>query len=187
MKELGIKKLDKNNWLEPDKLMSAFKKVHPDNNLEEISANEWFDNIYKPKLEDSVPIEIHKLFEVARGTMVYGYFFYPIFSFSAEQFTRIAESTISFVCTILNSPKSVKTFSEKVKWLAERPEFKNMLFTQWESLRKLRNTFSHPSKQTIVTPFMVIELMSKVADDINYIFNSALTSNSKPTASSTRS
>ncbi|MBI1939498.1 MAG: hypothetical protein HYS25_15420 [Ignavibacteriales bacterium] len=156
MKELGIKKLNQNNWLEPDASLS-------------FSVSDLFDKIYKAKLDDSVPIEIHKLFETARGTMIYGYFFYPIFSFSAEQFTRIAEAAISKACDILDAPKQ-KTFSEKIKWLTKFPEIKNTSHDRWKSLRELRNKFSHPSKLTIITPYMAIRLMEQIADDINYIF-----------------
>jgi len=170
MKELGIKKLDLNNWMEKGKVLKAFAKVLENGVRHEISPVEWFDCIYKAKLEVSVPENIHKLFEVARGTMTYGYFFYPIFTLAAEQFTRIIQTAVIKKCEMLNIPKSYKSIKTKIKWLSKHTNFTKISLKKWEQLVSLRNSFSHPTDQMIVAPAMAIELMEDVADEINYLF-----------------
>lgn len=132
--------------------------------------NEWFNEIYHIELDDVVPDKIKELFEVARGTMTYGYFYYPIFTLASEQFTRIAEAAANIKCVTLNCPKSKNTFRKKVDWLLQESILSNESHSKWESILLLRNKFSHPSKQNIFTPFMAINLMTSIAKSINQLF-----------------
>lgn len=176
MKDFGFKKLDTENWLEPDKVLNILHRVQPDGTTRPILANELIEDIQKAKLEDFVPDEIIKLFEVARGTMIYGYFFYPIFTLAAEQFTRIAETAINIKCSALNLPKSRDTFKKKIDWLLQESFLSNDAHNKWKSTIELRNTFSHPKRQNIFNPAMSINLMNAVAENINQLFSSGLTS-----------
>ena len=173
MKDFSYKKLNENNWLEPDKLLSGFHRVKSDDTTKPLTISEWFAEIYKANLEDYVPDEIHKLFEVARGTMTYGYFFYPIFTFSSEQFTRIAETAVNIKCVTLNLTKSRTTFKKKVDWLFENSFISDNSYNKWKSTIDLRNKFSHPLRQNIITPFMAINLMDSIATNINQLYSAS--------------
>ena len=170
MKELGIKILDENNWLEPDKVLSGFHRIQIDGSTRPLTISEWFVEIKKAELEDNIPEDIQKLFEVARGTIAYGYFFYPIFTFASEQFTRIAETAVNIKCSEFTLPKSKNTFKKKVEWLLQEKLISSESYSKWESIIFLRNKFSHPSKRNIFTPFMAFELMNSVATNINKLF-----------------
>lgn len=170
MNKISFKKINSDNWLNPDSVMSAFRVLLPNGKSRPITHKEWFEKIYSKQLDDSVPIEISELIEVARGTMTYSYFFYPIFSFAAEQFTRIAETAITRKCESLKTNKSTNTFEKKINWLSQQPEYEFISPKRWASIRKLRNMFSHPKKQSIVTPAMAIGLMNNVIDEINAIY-----------------
>lgn len=169
MKEFGFKKLDENNWLKSD--IEELHRVLPNNSTRPILPREWIDDIQKSKLDDSTPFEIQKLFEVAKGTMIYGYFFYPILTLSSEQFTRVAETAINIKCNTINCPKARNTFSKKVDWLLQESILSKDLHTKWKSIVKLSNMFSHPSRQNIFNPVMAINLMDTVARNINYLFS----------------
>jgi hypothetical protein len=170
MDKMNLKKIKLENWLEPDPVMNIFKRLLSDGKTQIITKEEWLKEIYNSKLTDFVSNEIHDLVEVARGTMTYGYYYYPIFTFAVEQFTRIAETAISKKCEFLNAPKSIKTFNDKFNWLSKLPEYKSLSQIRWESIRKLRNKFSHPSKQSIIPPGIAIELMNNVIDEINTLY-----------------
>lgn len=179
MKEFGLKKLSEGNWLIPDKSMASIHRVLLDGSTRPVSPNEWFDDIQRPKLADSVPEEIQELYEVARGTMIYGYFFYPIFTFASEQFTRIAEAAVnSFILKIDmgSKPKPRTSFRKKIDWLLQNSILTEELYKKWDATVSLRNKFSHPSRQNIITPEMAIKLMDSITANINFLFVNALTS-----------
>lgn len=171
MKEFGFKKLGKINWLEPDKALNGLHRILSDGSSRPILHDELIDDIQKPRLNDFVPFEINKLFEVARGTMFYGYFFYPIYTLASEQFTRIAETAINIKCDTLNCPKSKNTFSKKVDWFLQESILSIDSHKKWKSIVQLRNNFSHPSRQNIFNPAMAINLMDAVAKNINLLFS----------------
>ena len=102
-----------------------------------------------------------------------GYFFYPIFTFSSEQFTRIAETAVNIKCVTLNLTKSRTTFKKKVDWLFENSFISDNSYNKWKSTIDLRNKFSHPLRQNIITPFMAINLMDSIATNINQLYSAS--------------
>lgn len=76
MTDFGFKKLTVENWLEPDGILKIFVDLYTG---ETITGNERAKGILEPKLLASVPLPIQRLFEVARGALLYGYFFYPLY------------------------------------------------------------------------------------------------------------
>lgn len=170
MKELGLKILNENNWLEPDKVLSGFHRMQTDGSTQPLSISEWFIKIQRVKLEDYIPDEIKQLFDVARGTMTYGYFFYPIFTFASEQFTRIAETAVNMKCVTLGLPKRTNTFKMKIDWLQKHSLISSDSYDSWNNTVYLRNEFSHPKRQNIITPFMAIDLMDSIATNINQLY-----------------
>jgi hypothetical protein len=90
----GFKKLTIENILQPDTLGIQC----------DIKQEQWlsFASAYlEPQLSGSVPVETRKLFEVARGTMIYGLYFYPLYSMGTEQLFRVAENALRQKCMML--------------------------------------------------------------------------------------
>lgn len=75
MSNLSFKKLSTENWLVPDSTVQLWERLDPDGNFHSISGEEWLSDILQPQIDDTVPLEVKELFEVARGAMAYGYFF----------------------------------------------------------------------------------------------------------------
>lgn len=86
--EHGIKKLTVGNWLKPDGVWSHFEGIS--------SGEVWVRSILQPALVETVPLEVRKLFEVARSAMAYAYFFYPLSSLAEEQLYRVVESAATY-------------------------------------------------------------------------------------------
>jgi len=170
MAKINYKKISCENLFECDQVMSAFRILLPNGKNRVITLKEWFNKIFQKKLNDSIPIVVSEQIEITRNIMVYGYFFYPIFTFASEQLTRIAENAINIRCNSLQCPKSKKTFKEKIEWLHKNSLLSKESYLKWESIIKLRNKFSHPEKQSIITPFMGIELINNIVEEINNLY-----------------
>lgn len=171
MSEYGFKKLSIYNWNQPDPIMSHFVSMDGFRQPNQLSDADWAKAILEPEIGQFVPDEIRSLFEVARGSMVYGYFFYPLFTLSAEQLFRVAEAAIIHKCNELNAPKSKKTFQARINWLLEYGAIDKAYGMKWDAVRKLRNDTSHPSKQMILTPGNAFNILLSTTDHINALFN----------------
>lgn len=162
MTNLGFKKLTKDNWLEPDEVVLSLMCFS--------NINEWLREILKAKLINIVPIEVQKLFEVARGALAYGYFFYPLYTLAGERFFRVVETAITIKCNVLKAPNSIDTFQKKLKWLINNKVIPESEEGEWDSIRILRNITSHPKNQNILPPGPIINKMKYIADKINSLF-----------------
>jgi hypothetical protein len=80
-KTFGFKRITAENWQDAD-VPRLFGLTTPDN---------WIGAHLQPQLSPNVPQEIAALFEVARGSMIYGWFFYPLITLGAEQCYRVLD------------------------------------------------------------------------------------------------
>ena len=165
------KQITLENWTQPDSVSRCFVRIRPDGTSSSIKAEEYFADIMNHRLSEHVPEDIHKLFEVTRGTMTYGYYYYPIFTIALEQLFRIMESSVSHVCKALGIPASIKTYNHKIEWLIETGILENSKKAGWDSLRRMRNSRSHPKSQMILPPGPTIALFDEMTNDINSLFN----------------
>jgi len=180
MNNLGFKKLTIDNWLEPDTFMKIFAQLDSNGNVDEISKEEWLQDILEIQLTDTVPEEIIKLFEVSKNTMSYGYFFYPIYTLASEQLYRVVESAVTHKCKIMKaSNKDMKTFKLKIKFLMENSVLSKSEELRWEGIRGLRNSASHPETQSIILPTMALGALERTANIINSIFKDIPVSHSR--------
>jgi|GEM_PF-5977543 ATPases with chaperone activity, ATP-binding subunit len=85
----------------PATIQYGFKRVTWSNHLEQdhhpaypskMRGEQWAQACWKPQLIPSVPKEIAFLFEVARGSMIYGLYFLPLASLASEQCYRVLEA-----------------------------------------------------------------------------------------------
>ena len=171
MNDLGFKNITLENWLKPDDISLSFAHISPiDGTIKPIKGDYWVRYILEPKLREVVPTEVQKLLEVARGAIIYGYFFYPLYSLAWEQLFRVAESAISHKCKAIRAPKSIKTFNLKVKHLLNKKVIPPQDITTWNAIRKLRNSASHPKNQMIIPPGSVITTLERIVEQINSLF-----------------
>ncbi len=87
------------NWLQPDDLSHSF--VTFDRELEgfrHVDGNDWVKAILQCDLAEQVPAELATLFATARGSLLYGYFFYPLYALGLEQLIRVSEAAVASVC-----------------------------------------------------------------------------------------
>lgn len=167
---LGIKTLTIENWLQPDPTSTIFVQLsYSDGSASPMSGADWVAQFLDPSLAATVPEEVCKLFEVARGAMAYGYFFYPLYALAGEQLYRVAEAAVSEKCALLGAPKKL-SFQDKIKFLLDKNVIPNEEFMVWDAMRQLRNESSHPRQQNILPPGMVATMLYQVAERINGLF-----------------
>ena len=165
MSEFGFKKIDSENWLKPDELIQHFTGME--------CMEDYVAEVLEPRLSDKVPQDIRALFEVARGALLYGYLFYPLYALAAGQLFRVGEGAIAHKCVQLGMPKEKKRFVERINWLMEKGIFSNDEADHWHTLRALRNSGSHATRQSIIPPGMAIEILAHIARDVNALFDKA--------------
>jgi hypothetical protein len=170
MMNLGFKTLTVNNWVEPDDASRQFVRLSSNGRAHPVTGNERMQRILEPKLVETVPIEIQRLFEVARGAMAYGFLFYPLYTLALEQIFRVAETALSNKCKDMGAPKPIKTFEKKIDWLISQSVIAAGDVQKWRAIRRLRNSTSHPGNQMILPPGNTIGTLGDVAKIINSLF-----------------
>ena len=75
MPEYGFKQLSVDNWREPDPMLGIFVRLSPTRELRRPTGDERAQKLLASALHEQVPEDVRRLFEVARGTLLYGYFF----------------------------------------------------------------------------------------------------------------
>jgi len=171
MRNLGFKQITQDTWLKPDRISTSFLLVPPETGVDDIKKGEiYLDMILQPRLNEDVPIEVIKLYEVARGALVYGYFFYPLYTLACEQLFRVGEAAIIFRCKTFSPRLAKRTFEKKIEFLFKQRILNELEKQRWHALRELRNISSHPVDQFIYPPGPVIGILAHMAEDINSLF-----------------
>lgn len=164
------KQLSAQNWLQPDSAMSSYVKVSS-TGMADAVASDWLDAFLNPQLLTSVPDEIHGLFEAARGALIYGYFYYPLYMLGTAELFRVADSAVGRKCQDLNAPPSKNkfgpSFDENIKWLSSQGVLQE---ADWGPIRHSRNFASHQKDQSIITPAMAHMILTRIAERINSLF-----------------
>jgi hypothetical protein len=161
LNEFGFKRLSLENWLTVDPVWDAFEKSDP---------SEWVHDLLKVNLDPVVPLAIRKLFETARGTLVYGLMFYPLLTIGTEQLFRVLEAAATNKCMAMNAPAKIQKFSHKIKWLSENHTIAQDQYIRWDSTRHLRNQVSHLQDQNIFDPNIAIDQLYIAIELINQLF-----------------
>lgn len=173
--DLRFKDLTIDNWLEPDPTLDIFVRFSAEEGaFRGISAEERAQDVLAPQLDERVPLEIRRLFEVARGALLYGYFFYPLFTLGTEQLHRVVETAVKRKCEALGAPsKTIKNYAAALAFLRAQGVIEEEGWVVWDAGRQLRNLASHPDDQTILPPGSAIATLRRTADAVNGLFERA--------------
>jgi len=172
MPSLGFKVLSPTNLVDPDPVLSHFVSITPQGSLNPLTVPQLTGELLSPQLNDAVPNEVRALFEVARGCICYGSFFYPLFMLGTEQLFRVVEAAVAARCGSV-SPAPPKSFARRIALLVRNGVIPESDIVRWKALRELRNFASHPTTQSLMPPGYAIDRISKCADAINSLFPGA--------------
>lgn len=171
-----MKTITKENWRDVDPVCEQMLSL----SLEQGSAYPmfpelWLDMILKPQLSEHVPIELHSIFETARGCMAYGYFYYPLFSVGIEQLYKLIDAAISKKYDESGGPphKDPKRFvglERKIDWLHGNGLIKSEQQMTFHNTRLMRNELFHPRAQGIMPPSTASSSLGMASLWINELF-----------------
>jgi uncharacterized protein DUF4145 len=119
------------------------------------------------QLPDDVPTEIRSLFEAAQATMVYGYYYYPLYTVGSEHLYRALEAALRHRAIVEGYSARQRGLKETMKYLARKGVLGERDLDRLEPLRHLRNEASHPEFQTLLTPGMAMKSLELTAREIN--------------------
>jgi hypothetical protein len=165
----GFKRITAENWREAG-LPPLYELATPEN---------WIEAHLKPQLGANVPPDIAALFEVARGCMIYGWFFYPLLTLAAEQCYRVLEAAVRKRCEQVGIPttlqnkkgKTIQTrFVDNIASLIDAGILDAAQQPRWTTIRQLRNIASHPESQMIMTLGMTIDQLVLTTDWLNSLY-----------------
>lgn len=169
--ELGFKKLTPDNWLEPDVASVIFARFTPEG-IQRLGPQDWAIRFLRPQLHAGVPLEIVRLFEAAKGVLLYGCFFYPLYVLGFQQLARVTETAVTSKCELLRGRGLKKmTFNSKIDWLVERQVIHPERQEWWAMIRRYRNESSHPQHQFADTPGSVASMLQGICDEISDLFD----------------
>lgn len=158
------------NWRDTDPVLAVFSQMGPDGVPSQMTANDWAKSLLAVQLAPAVPENIRALFDVARGSILYGSLFNPLFALGMEGVYRTADAATQAACTIRNLTPDSKRFVDRLNALKKAGVLSTSDHDRWTALRKLRNEASHPERPTILPPGQVLGLLRQISGDINALF-----------------
>lgn len=171
MSAIGIKEITLENWLMPDIISVKLITGSASTRLWKVTVCDLYvRTVVAIRLSSQVPVEVRRAFEVAKGAMVYGYFFYPLFTIGLEHLYKVAEIAVKVKCAAIDPKQKVDKLGKGIKRLASLNILDKVTEKRWHALSGLRNSASHPSGQTIVTPAMAMRMLKPLADDLEKVF-----------------
>lgn len=167
MDEFGFKHLDFENWLTVDPVWRGTIMSNRDG--DQVAG--WIAELDELQLSSSVPLELRKLFAVARAALAYSAVYYPFLALGSEQALRVAEGAVSQKCRMLLAPSKVNRFVDRIEWLADQNILDEEACRRWHSVRLLRNEGTHPKDQTILNPALALSTMEIVVELVDDLFS----------------
>ena len=162
----GLKRLALDSWLDADIVYDGFL----DGGMRPMRGEDWAALFLGTELDSAAPSEVHRLFNVARGCLLYGYFYHPLYAMGMEQMFRVAEAAAKHKCGELGRTKERDTFNNMIGFLKSSGCISEESVERWHAIREFRNITSHPDDQMIVPPGAVSSLFASVTEQVNTLF-----------------
>jgi hypothetical protein len=160
------------NWATPDPANEVFARMSPLAGVgpRRMSGDDWAREFLAVELRQHVPHEIRELFAVARGAMLYGWFFYPMFALGEEQLYRVLEAAARARYKQVGGQKRRPSFEKAINFLIESDVIPQMDGEPWHAARELRNAASHREQHEALPPGTILHHLQMTAHDINRLF-----------------
>ena len=157
---LSFSRITLENWLAQDR--KNYVHFH-------IEKREWINGFLEPRLDEAmVPQQVIKLFEIARGAMIYSWFFYPLATLGVEQCTRVAECAMRERCRAIQQKPD--TFSKNIDKLASAGIITAEDKFRWHAIRNLRNSRSHLEGLMLLDDRQALNYLRTTVELINSLF-----------------
>lgn len=131
----------------------------------------WFNEV---ALQASVPEPVRRLFELARGSMIYGWLYYPLLTVGFDQCGRCVEAGVRHAAVPLLGCEPPQQQKIKYRALIERMVKHGHILEsdepQWMSGLQLRNAAAHLTTPAIGSPGDARAALCITARQLNALF-----------------
>jgi hypothetical protein len=156
---LRFSKITAENWLMPDQKYYALLGA---------GEEDWIKPFLRPQLEATVPLDVIRAFEIARGCLIYSWFFYPLATVSLEQCTRVCEFAARERCRLLQQKS--ERFADSLDTLIAAGLISGDDAARWQEIRRLQNDRSHLEGLILSDLGEAFKILSTTAELINLLF-----------------
>jgi len=170
MERMDSKRLTANNFLLPDPLTGEFTGQDANGRAHRLSAVDWAHEILAIGLEERVPDPARNRFELARGILLYGFFWYPLWVQGTVEALRAAELALEAACEAEHGPKRLSTAGSRIEWLAKNRVLDAEESRTWVSLVRVRDALTEAGETPVLTPGRSLEVLEMVAQVVNGLF-----------------
>lgn len=166
------KRITAENLVEPDPTTMVLTLLPVTEEQSGMSQPElWVHHALAPQLDEGLPPKLYGLYETARAAVVYGLYYYPLYSLAMGRLYQVADAATVHRCRELQAPKrQAKTFAQRVAWLDEHGLLTKKRRVQWDATRELRNYAVHPEQQDISLGTWALSDLEITADLVNDLF-----------------
>ena len=172
MDRTSFKPLSVENWRERDPVHDVFGEVNLATGAHRpMTGERWAELILAIDLALYVPRDVRDMWQVARGVLVYGWFFYPLYALGDEQLHRVADAAVLHAYRQREGPEPPPSFAKRLAWLIAEGYIDASLEQRWTAIRELRNLGSHATTPTIHMPGSAITSMKILAKEIDALFD----------------
>ena len=120
------------------------------------------------------------MWEVARGSLLYGWFYYPLYALGEHELRRVADAAALHRYRHAGGPPLKKpdqqgkprwpSFKARVAWLGDQGILPQQSRGRWEAIVDLRNEGSHATFRHLVMPIDALRTMEMLAQEIGGLF-----------------
>lgn len=167
--EKGCKLLTTENYMKVDPFFESVTWWAREPEKREERLKERIDEILSIQLQAAVPIEVRELFDVLKGSMIYGHFYRPIFTNISDQVYFVAEAAVYHRCKALGIEPS-KKYERNLGILKKRGIIPKDEWVMWDAKQDLRNRVAHKRHRSLNWPGNDIQILELMADDISRLF-----------------
>jgi hypothetical protein len=163
-------------------VIMGFKRITPENFMSadlsrafglETHAQwiEWFNEV---SIDAAVPEPVRRLFELARGSMIYAWLYYPLVSVGFEQCGRCLEAGVRHASVALlgcePADQQKINYRSLVEGMIKHGHIPKAEETRWMAALALRNGAAHPTTPTIWAPAHARGALAHTAERLNALF-----------------
>lgn len=163
-------------------VVMGFKRITPENfTMPDISRAfgladhaQWIACFDEITIERCVPEPVRRLFELARGSMIYAWLYYPLVSVGFEQCGRCLEAGVRHAAVPLlgcAAPEEQKVpYRSLLERMLKHGHIPKSEEAHWMAALALRNDAAHPTTPTIWPPGHARGKLALTAERLNALF-----------------
>jgi hypothetical protein len=162
--------------MEPDEVSSAFAALDLSTGARrDLSADDWAERFLAIELSLLVPEQIRDMWAVARGVLLYGWFFYPLYALGEDQLRRVADAAVLLRYQQAGGPRNPTSdrwpdLKPRLDWLVAQGVINRRVAPRWDAIRNLRNYGSHASSARIEMPTEALRSLAVLAEEIDALY-----------------